>query len=757
MHMRTRFVTVAAALLLASASYAQENAAQQPPPVQQPAAPAAEQQPTFGSIDLGFRGTDSTGDLARYERYRDLQSGAFSQIAFGKATDTYLFDAAANNIGYNDQQYTARFIGSRLRFRGGFVGVPLNYGYNTETPWIQESTNVFTLSTSARQLVQNKAAGVVGVPQAASQLNTASIYAGIANPFGMSSLRQTGSFALSYDASGNVSVDMAVQSTKRSGQQPWGASFAFNNANELPMALDNRTNDVNAGMEWANDKGMMRVAYIGSFFNNNIHELVWDNPLRLTDTTPYDPSGYTNGNGPAQGRMSMAPDNTMNTVSAIGMVKLPNRTTVNGTVSYSANSQNDTLIPWTINPVIANAAVYQSFPGLASLPRDTAEAKVHAVNAMFNFTSRPSRYVGFTAKYRYNDRNNLTPEFDAIEYVRFDAVPEETGGISEYMNVKQNRVDLDATFSGIPYTSARVGYSYDTYNRTHRAFTDLNDNIWRASLDTVGNQYVTVRGLYEHTKRRGSGFNEEWIVEGGAQADLRFYDDAEYDRDKGTLMFVVSPVQIVDVTFSVAAGKDDYVDSGFGLLDNKNTNYTVGFNVNPTEKVGFGASYGRDEYTADQKSRNANPAPDPSWTDPSRDWTLNNKEKVNNFELYLDLPKVIEKTNVRFNYDYSDSDNGFTFGGPRIPALAAIGQFLPLPNVTNKWQRASVDVQYFIHPKVGVGVGYWYEKFEVSDFATINQPGTDTPNIAYLGEISTGYGNRPYKGNTAFVRLLYLF
>ena len=26
-----------------------------------------------------------------------------------------------------------------------------------------------------------------------------------------------------------------------------------------------------------------------------------------------------------------------------------------------------------------------------------------------------------------------------------------------------------------------------------------------------------------------------------------------------------------------------------------------------------------------------------------------------------------------------------------------------------------------------------------------------------LGEISTGYGNRPYSGNTAFVRLLYLF
>jgi hypothetical protein len=32
-----------------------------------------------------------------------------------------------------------------------------------------------------------------------------------------------------------------------------------------------------------------------------------------------------------------------------------------------------------------------------------------------------------------------------------------------------------------------------------------------------------------------------------------------------------------------------------------------------------------------------------------------------------------------------------------------------------------------------------------------------TPRIDLLGELSTGYGNRPYAGNTAFVRLLYRF
>ena len=46
----------------------------------------------------------------------------------------------------------------------------------------------------------------------------------------------------------------------------------------------------------------------------------------------------------------------------------------------------------------------------------------------------------------------------------------------------------------------------------------------------------------------------------------------------------------------------------------------------------------------------------------------------------------------------------------------------------------------------------------MTDFATIDLPGQPgVPRIDYLGEISTGYGNRPYDGNSVFIRLLYRF
>ena len=236
---------------------------------------------------------------------------------------------------------------------------------------------------------------------------------------------------------------------------------------------------------------------------------------------------------------------------------------------------------------------------------------------------------------------------------------------------------------------------------------------------------------------------------------------------------------MVDVTFSVASAKDIYNGPGhdFGLLNNTNTSYNAGINLSPKPAGGVRRQLRLREVQLAAELRERQPGPGSdygSWTDPNRVWNLTNGEKVNNFDLYLDLKKAIEHTDIRVTYDYSDSDNGFTFGGPRItelsqnvaltpgdtkPCAAGVTScFIPLPNVTNKWQRFAVDLKYFFTQKVGVGLGYWYEKFDVTDFATIDLPGQPgMPRIDYLGEISTGYGNRPYKGNTGFVRLLYTF
>jgi hypothetical protein len=239
------------------------------------------------------------------------------------------------------------------------------------------------------------------------------------------------------------------------------------------------------------------------------------------------------------------------------------------------------------------------------------------------------------------------------------------------------------------------------------------------------------------------------------------------------LIFSVNPTDIASVYVQYSMTKDEFfgdesIPAGrdfFGLLNQDIEGIVGGVDVSPNDTLSFGLSYGRDEFSALQKSRNANPPPDPTWTDPNRNWTLDNNEVVNTLITYVDLLGLAgQKADVRVSYEMNDSDNAYLFGGPRIPQLQAAGQFIPLPNVVNEWNKLTVDLKYFLTAKVGLGVGYWWEKLDVQDWNTIDSTGpagfadaTGIPRIDWLGGLMTGYGNRPYDGSTFFVRALVRF
>lgn len=802
--MRNRLMIVTAALLLASATLAMAQTEQKKTT---PAAPATTEDTTsLGTIDLGFRVTSTTGDLARYERYRDLRNGANINLALGKQTSTHEFSLNGTNLGYKDENINASFANSMFKLTAFFDQTPLNYGLKdmTTTPWTESSKGVWTLDSAARGAVEAKTAvGVLCAPGLAATatctgltaptvLGYSSIYRNLAKGFDITAQRNTFGFGLDMAATKDVDFDVTFQSSSKSGNQPYGMSFAFVNANELPMSLDNRTNDFGLGMSWGSDHGMVRLAYERSVFTQNIPSITWDNPIRLTDWNdgqpidmtgngPWDPSAYSNGNGPARGRMAMAPSNTLDLLSATGVAKMPGHSTLNASLALTTTSQNDAFIPWTINPVIATSATYAFFPGLASLPRASAQAKMDGILATVNFTMRPAPWVGLNARYRYSDRKDRMPTFASDSTVRFDGVPE--GGIvlaapyqTEELSASRSVFNADATFSPIPFTQLKLGVGHDKYEHTARAYAALTETTIRASLDSVGNQYFQLRGIFERSRRVGEGFNEEAITGAGAQSALRIYDDAERTRDRNTLLVIVTPVASVDFTASYAAGRDNYdsAEQIYGLLNNKNTTFNVGVNFAPTTMVAIGANYGQDKFNSLQQSKTANPFSGvagayESWLDGNRDWTMTNNEKVNNVDLYVDLLKAIPNMDLRFAYTYSDSNNGFLFGGPRITALVnnsiiTVGDTKPcatglaacfeqLPNVTNKWQRLTADAKFFVNKRVDLGVSYWYEKLDISDFATVNNA-DGTPRIDYLGGLTTGYANRPYKGNTFFGRLI---
>jgi MtrB/PioB family decaheme-associated outer membrane protein len=806
--MRTRVLTLTILVLLASRAawtQAPQPSQGQPPQPQVPASAFT------GTVDFGGLATTADGDEARYERYRDTRDGAYSNISLDRQGVSYLFNASASHIGYRDQRYNAALASRKVNVGFQWMSLPLNYSYIARTPFTTND-DVLTLDDNAQRAVQGPtfapADGLaVGVPcapgappaacgtpaQAAQAKANRSIYDGLATTFDLRQQRNTAAVAFNYAATRALDLDARFSSSSRDGQQPWGASFAFNTAVELPKPLDDRTNDLSVGATWANPRGMFRLGWDGSWFNNHFTSLTWDNPILFNDFTngltppngPYDPNGYSNGNGPGQGRESVAPSNTMNVVSAVGLYKLRGRTTLNGTVQLTSQTQDATLIPFTINPVINSPVVFAAFPHLAQLPRSTAQGEAKGINTLISLSSRPFRPVNVTVRYRFNDRDVRTPVFDATEYVRFDAVPEEIEeGHSPQFDSSRHLFDANVAVTPVRWGTIRLGYGHEAIERTGRGFADVGEHILRASFDTYTSQYVTVRAGVDVGWRRGEGFVETHPISetedlslitgpGGTQPTLRYYDEADRNRTRGSVMVTVFPRDSLDVFVQFAGTRDRYRPDDtpvsrpgelFGLQQADTASWVVGLNVHPTDVVSAGASYGRDRYGSFQRSRNANPPPDPTWTDPNRDWTLDNDDVINNVGIFLDVLRAVRNTDIRFGYDYSDSDNSFVHGGPRIAALTAANQFIPLPDVENTWQRVSADVQYFFTQRAGVGVGYYFETLDIGDFNTIDTsgpvgfaPATGEPRIDWLGGLLTGYGNRPYTGHTATVRVIYRF
>ena len=541
-----------------------------------------------------------------------------------------------------------------------------------------------------------------------------------------------------YISSPAFSIKLDASTTSRDGNMPWAASYGFNNVNELAVPIDQRNNELKANTEWVGDKGMVKLDYWGSSFSNDIQTLTWDNPIRATDfnnglaprSGPYDPSAYSNGNGPAFGQEALWPSNNLNSVGTTGMFKITPRTTINGNLTYTFMRQNEELLPWTLNSSINNEPVFAEYPGLRALPRSSAEAAVDSTNWLVNFNSRDLRFVTIQARYRYNDHNNKTPHFDGRNYVRFDGNPGEfvddpvtpyQEGFSEYFQIKRENFDLNGTFGLRGFGSLRVGYANEQFEREGRGFSDVSENTYRAAYDARLFNYVGVRASLDSGERRGDGYILSQIdyEEGpaGTQPGLRYFDEADRDRTKAMLVLSANPHDQVGVFFQFTTTRDTYlpdesIPAGrehFGLLSQDMNAWAVGADYSLSEAVHFGLTYGWDQYESTQKSRNANPPPDPTWTDPARDWSMDNTEKVNTVTGYVDVLGLLKsRADLRVGYEMNDSDNNFNYYGPRIDSLNDAGQFIPLPNVTNDWRRFTVDFKFYVSKAVGIGVGYWY-------------------------------------------------
>ena len=711
MHISIR--SLSGVLLLAVAA----SAAAQGTPAAAPPATAAAAAAPVGEVQFGGRVSRISGDPARFQRYRDLRDGpTVDQLRYDRSRETWEFRARFEHVGYRDQRYTAGFSQyGKLKASFEWDQVPFFYSTDTRTPYTSPSLGVFRLNDVFQSAIQ-------------SGLATRPVFGPDLRQFDLRSQRDTADARLAYRATPALDLRFSLKSTEGSGAQPWGASFGQSNAVVLAAPIDRRTNDVNATAEWSNDRAMGRVAYDGSWFNNRVDTLVFDNPLSLTDQTAI----------PSQGRMAPAPDSTAHTVSGAGSLALPGRTRAFGYLSVGSWLQNAALLPFTINTALPTLGL--------SRPTADAEARIVAMN--YRVTSRPTPTLWLNGQFKSYDYDNRTARFIEPQYVGLDSalVTSATGG-SEPFGYVRHFLDLDASYSPLRFAAFRLGYGRERDDRTFRFLEQTTEHTVRAAVDSTGLSWGSMRVQYEHGDRTGKGLDEQALSDIGEQTSLRQFDISDRRRDRVLALVQVVPVAALGVNASAGFGQEHRPGAVFGLQDNDMRSFSVGVDANGNDVVVLGTEYTFEKYSTLQRSRQANPGP--QFDDPTRDWSTDMNERVHTITASLDLPHVAKRTTARVAYDYVNANARYVY---LLPANSTLVQPQQLPPVRNEIQRASVDLRYSLSQRLGVGLGYWYDRYDAQDFA--RSPGTlDSPFFPAL--INLMYLNRPYRAHTASARLIY--
>ena len=737
--MRLSYIATTALLiglpLTASAQTPPPKPPPKPPAAQTPTAPPAEEEANtgwVGLVDFGIRGTNLDGDSARYERYRDLGDGLFLEHAHAsREAKGWLLDFGGEHVGRRDQRFTASAVDpGRLRASFLWDQIPMLLSRSTRSLYSGIGTGVLSIDDALQAQVQATPSAI------------APVFEQFGRTFDTKTRRHIGSGSVEYAPSEAVTITSNYRRTTRDGTIPFGGSFGHSSLVEMPAPTEHTLSDFDATAEYVRDPVILRGGYTGSWFHNDVTSVVFDNPFRATDISAT----------PSRGRLTLAPSNSFIGVNGMASVKLPYRSRAMAYVSTGLlQDAGDPLVPQTINS--ANST--------APLERQTVEGEARTTSVNLRFTSRPSRFSDVVVSYRSYEYDNRTPVFDMTQRVAYDNTPSAVSppAETEPFGLTRHTFDADFRITPIGSTTAGIGFTRNAEDRNHRIFESTTDNVVRVTVDTVTRQWFTLRSKYEHAQRRGKGLDETVLSSIGEQPALRQDDVANRDRDRVTFVGSVTPIASLMASLTFAAGKDDYLQSLFGLRDNTHRVYGAGADYVVSDNVGFGLSYSYERYKALQRSRQANPGV--QFTDPSRNWAADSTDLTHSVLVTADVTRIKEKVDLKLSYDFSRGRARYDYiTGPvadrTLPEEVPVPTTLPtpteLPPTLSEFHRGTVDLIYTLTSRVSIGASYWYDRYRVSDF-TLDVDAN--PELARGQALLMGYLYRPYTANTAWLRLLY--
>ncbi len=676
---------------------------------------------------LILRAADGDGDSAKFEEYRDITAPVSGDLEIEVEKDRdYFLRGKAVGIGQDDQYVGAE--GGRY----GKYGIDATWDKIIHRYAYDARTLYSGIGTGYMSLDDNLQADIQSAPNAvdlASHLQGYMSSADVGDPETTRNKRELGFNLLEFEP---FTLRLELANEKREGVRPFAGAFSNSEMVELFEPVDYDTTEMKISGEYAQAPFLLNVAYQYSQFKNNVDTLRFDNPLRATDAV----------GGPSSGTIDLAPDNQYHNLNVNGaLTNLPWRSQITASAAWSRMTQDDALVPLTSNTAITAPA----------LPVDRVDAQVNTSLYNLRFTSKPLSFMRFKGNFRYYDYDNRTGVIEFPDgYVETDEFLVSSTVRNQPTSYTNTQARVDFGFDVFTRSNLNLGYKYEKTNRENREVAKQEDHIIKAALDTRALDWLDLRTSYERTQRDIGDYRYDVYLDNGedleALPQLRKYDQADLTRDFIQFMATVYPTDALVMSGSVAYGTDDFHDSPYGLIeDNRyvfsfDTDYALG------ERLALNLFYTHEIYENEQRGRQNGLGTD-------FDWNADGKDLVDTVGGGFKLALIPERLDLDLVYAYSKVDGNLEFSSPSgsFDGFSAVDDTKThMLNTKLIYHNTALDFD--------VTVGYFWEKFDYTDFAAENFSHVPTDAAGnYQGALLVGTLPQDYDAHVIYTKITFRY
>lgn len=764
-----------------------------------------------GSIDLGLRyswgdvygrpdlqtgqclgcGTPFNPNLnnSKFGEYRDMRNGLYLRridVRFENILGSKnYFSVKSQKTLYRDQSYLGtlgEYGKFKLQFR--YTEIPHTYTDTARTLYTETAPGVWSYPTLIRSSLQ--AATAATLPNI---INTQVVPP--SNFITPSIIRKGGTALMSYNLTPAWNLNASYFRESVRGTRPIGyimnsspsASATSGFGVELPEVLNYFNNTVQVGTEYGRHSWGIQGAYIGSFFQNNTKDMVWDNPFRLTNEQ------ITN---PLSGRASLYPDNKAQYISFAGATDLTKYLHFTASITPGWLRQNEPFLPYTINTAINTCGTgTQACNSLAVLPASSLGGDKSTLAMNYTLVTTAWKNFEFKTNYRQYDYNNNTPVFNFTS-VEGDAAAPTAPNANTPFGFNRKNVEITGIWYFAKKSSLKAGYEGEWMDRSHRDVANSKENSFFVAGDWVPFKDFLVRLSYRHSDRNPDVYQDDNATDPVSGADVtcadttntsftadqrcsRRFDESARLLNRGDGMVQYSPSDKLTLSafggtlqnnFNRLGGTNSPVPLNFltgaaattspyylyGVL--KDISYNYGFDLDYAllPSVSVFAEYSYERYYKRIISRNRTPIP--GTTPPAvpqtiltctngcdsanNDWESTTKEPVHIYSAGMDL-YMGKKASFTAYYSLSAAkghvdtrplgDPTITAPGPNFFTLNGTNSATNYPETVNRIHEVAVIFKYKLRENLTPKIEYRYQQWDNKDYQT-------SPMTQYMGCVS---------------------